>query len=364
MMSIAGIIVFPAVLGLIGFGFCKKTGKRLPMLTAVMALMLALTVSGGLIGCSDADGDNGVDSGSTANDGESGDLSNDDNGNSDDSPEENGPPPGNVGGNANKAKPDINPTFSGDATAFFGLQWFEAWQLSGDGARPKGYDGEVRLFGDGSERDPWELIDESDMWSVPDVKSIGIENDKNGMEINSANTINDVYLYTVNSVSVKNGSDVSFFGIKIGDGLTAAEERLTGMADRIKGGIMGRIYYESETDGEISQIAIGAGLHKFPVEGDVLSFFEKKDVNRYLTNADEITVSWTAEIDGTIYDVSLTTSDRKTVNAITATSYDNEDIRLGYMGDPFSEPNLGSGDFTLPSRLVGLEGLDLDYWRD
>ena len=228
------------------------------------------------------------------------------------------------GRSGNSFSAENNAAFSGDVIKFFGLKWNEALALSGDGS------------------------DSSDVHRIANNIEVRlITNNINGTEIHLKNSINGPSV--VRQVTINKEAKVTFSGISIGNTLAVAEQRLTSAASRIKGGVVG---YIEEIDGNILQIFIGAN-----------SFLNKDQVKKYLQSGAEMVLNWTVEINGTIYDVALTTSNKKNIDSITVVSYDNEEIQLGVIGDPFKDISPASSMFTVPSKPVGIEGLDIEYWN-
>jgi len=227
-------------------------------------------------------------------------------------------------------------------------------------------------FGVISSRPGQALSDEDFIDGITDAELInsilsgsGISgNDEDKTDPDEDNKNNDTDKKTNHRPGVDSGYSEELFellGFDAGDSLADAERSLNGTADRIKGGV---VAYVEEIDDVVTHIF-------FP--GSLLSFNSKEEVELYLTgdssqttdlgvDTSGVTISWTAEIDENIFEISLTTFDNNTIDLISVSAYDIDAINTGVARDPFDNDDLNNAHSSA-ARAVGLEGLRPDFWR-
>lgn len=260
-------------------------------------------------------------------------------------------------GGANRAPGDT--TFTGDVLQLFGLEWEDAWWALGEGSV-------VRIaFTGGYERIYWRYGDDLGGQTFEAV-IIGasqrnltredIYNEIIGVEALIQITPHQITtgIRQINNINIDKAGGASFGGVYVGDTLLDAEQQLTNISDRITGGVVG---YISKLDGAGTSISFGAFAS--------FIFSTNDDVIQHLSDVKERTIDWSVEIDGIIYNVSLSTLDNTTIDSISIEMLLAEDIEMG-MPDPFRTPlyellyDYANAAIATP---FGLEGLDPQFWR-
>lgn len=244
-------------------------------------------------------------------------------------------------------------TFTGDVLQLFRLEWEDAWWMMGEGSFVRhGGSGEILLrYGDAlSGEFSAALIGNSQY----NLTVLDIYNEIIGVEASIGYHMSKG-LRHVSKVNINKAEGSSFGGISVGDTLINAEQQLTNMSDRITGGVVGNI---TKFDGIISSISFyHIGMPMFSTIDDVL---------QHLSDVKERTITWTVEIDGIFYTVSLSTLDNTTIDSISIEMLYAEDVEMGYARDPFAVPSrqllnvyANAGETT----SFGVEGLDPQFWR-
>jgi len=240
--------------------------------------------------------------------------------------------------------------FSGDAIDLLGMDWNTAWEFLGEGSTSyvstTVNNQNVTIHANHGNT----LTDEE----REHLSSRDIENDLIGVKAFMLNRVNDNEApYRVGLVSIEKDSTMTFQGVEFGETLVEAEYRLNTAANRIRGGV---VAYIDETDGEISSILfLGHTFHSV------------EQVEEYLltdsgSGANEATLHWIVEIGNHIYEVTLTSKDYYTVDTMTILMYDNEAIYMGLTRDPFHEDEQLPGNIHQSHTIVGLIGLEPQYW--
>ena len=242
-----------------------------------------------------------------------------------------------------------NISFSGDAIDLLGMDWNDAWEFMGIGSTSSvsttvnNQDVTIHaIFGN-------TLTDDE----RAHLNSRDIENAAIGVTASMTNSLNDPDAdYRIGKVNIGRGSGMSFKGVEIGETLVEAEHRLNIAASRIRGGV---VAYIDETDGEVSSILfLGHTFHSVEQVEEYILIGSGAEPN--------INLSWTLEIDNHFYEVTITSNDFYTVDSMSILMYDNEAINMGLTRDPFHVDEQLPGNIHQSHTIIGLIGLESQYW--